>query len=99
MKKITYYTYEEAKAIIEADKRLTAGIEKLRPEYEDENSRMDYGLDFCDFFEDWDADEEPTPICIYWETVSDEHCISVNTLEQALVIVRDIEEARGRILP
>jgi hypothetical protein len=102
MKKIKYYTVEEASAIIEADEKLKAGLEKLRPEYEDEENRMDYGLEYCDFFSNWDSDEDYIPICIGWgrnEDVADDFAIEVETLEQAIVIVRDIEEAQGNIEP
>jgi hypothetical protein len=99
MKKIKYYTVEEAKAIIEVDEKLKAGLEKLRPEYEDEEHQMDYGLEYCDFFSDWDSDEDYIPICIGWENAEDEYCIYVETLEQAIVIVRDIEKAQGNIEP
>lgn len=99
MKKIKYYTLDEAKAIIAADEKLKAGLEKLRPEYEDEENRMDYGLDCCDFFADWDSDEDYIPVCICWENGEDEYCIAIETLEQAILIVRDIEEAQGDIEP
>jgi hypothetical protein len=97
MKNIKHYAVEEAKVIIAADEKLKAGLEKLRPEYEDEENRMDYGLDYCDFFADWDSDEDYVPICICWENDEDEYCISVETLEQAIVIVSDIEKACGNI--
>lgn len=97
MKNLKHYTYEEAVAKIEADEKLKAVFEKLRPEYEDTENRMDYGLKHCDFWEDWDTDtdSEFAPICISWQ--NDKYFITVDTLEQAVCIVKDIEEAKGNI--
>lgn len=102
MKKIKYYTLEEAQAIIATDETLKVGLEKLRPEYEDENRYLDYGLEHANFATN--IDDEDNTICIFWFKEDDvalenEYSILVDTLEQAIVIVRDIEEAHGNIEP
>ena len=97
MNKIKYYSFEEAKAIIESNEKLKSGLAKLYPEYEDEDSYLDYGLEYVSF--QTDIDDEENKISIF--THEDEPVIDiiVDTLEQAIVIVRDIEEACGKIKP
>lgn len=102
MKKITYYTFEEANAIITDDEKLKADLEKLRPEYEDEDSYLDYGLEYVNFATN--IDDEENKISIFWYTEDDvnfehEYFVVTDTLEQAIVIIRDVEEAHGNIEP
>lgn len=101
MKKIKYYTVEEAKAIIEADEKLRAGLERLRAEYEDEDSWLDYGLEYVSFQTNIDDEEEKVYIFTHDDTDDTGSSIDivVDTLEQAILIVRDIEEAQGNIEP
>ena len=101
MKKIKYYTLDEAIAIINADEKLKAGFERLRSEYVEEDSYMDYGLEYVNFCTNIDDEENKVYIYSHIEDEDEEPAIEivVDTLEQAIVIVRDIEESRGNIEP
>ena len=99
MRKINYYTQEQAKEIINSNPELKEFYEKVRVDYELDTVRVDCGLEYCGFWENWDSDDDISPICISWENDCDAYGICVNTLEQAVAIVNDIEKAQGKVRP
>jgi hypothetical protein len=99
MKHIKYYTEEEAKAIVAADENLSIWAERLRKE--DEDNGLDYGIDCLDFCTNID-DESENRVWIDWFEVSDterfnEQSIVGLSIEQAILIARDIVKAKGKI--
>lgn len=102
MKKIKYYTTEEAKAIVDADKTLKAWAEKLHKEAEEEY--LDYGNDYFDLCTSADDETENRVwLAIYRDQgIQLEHFDSCDedfqyitrlSIEQAILIGRDILNA------
>ena len=92
---IKQYTPEEAKAIIEADPDLKAEYERLLPAYED--SMIDEGDTYCNFHNAFDL--EDNQIVLQWMAEDDDfivHQVVVDSLEQAIVMVADINKAHGK---
>lgn len=102
MKKIKYYTAEEAKAIVEADDTLKTWAEKLRKE--DEEEYLDYGNDYFDLCTSIDDEAENRAwIAVYKDQGiqlehfdncdEDFYYITRLSIEQAILIGRDILNA------
>ena len=88
------YTKEEARAIIEANDALLAEYESLLPDYED--GRIDHGFEYGNFF---NSTEDESKIVIQWvisDTDSTE--LIVDSLEAAIVAIRDIEASEGALV-
>lgn len=88
------YTKDEARAIIEANDALLAEYESLLPDYED--GRIDHGFEYGNFF---NSTEDESKIVIQWvisDTDSTE--LIVDSLEAAIVAIRDIEASEGALV-
>jgi hypothetical protein len=84
---IKVHTLEEAKAIIVADEQLTAEYEELKSEYE--NGDLDYGFEYGNFFS---LIEDPSKVVIQYFDANDVAVeLIVDSIEQAIVAIRDIE--------
>lgn len=89
MKLIMQPTYEEAKAIIAADEDLKARVEELRADYE--SGQLDHGFECGNFF---NLVEDESKVVIQWFDLDDHDFeLIAESLEQAVVVIRDIEEA------
>lgn len=105
MNKIKRYTKEEALKIINADEELKKELEEYKSlDPED----LDYGFAHGNFFYlyDDDTDTLTDKVVIQWlpESYDDllnidfqAHEVIADSLEEAVVILRDIEEAHGNI--
>lgn len=87
MKTIKHYTKEEAKVIIATDKELATEYEELKSYYE--NGELDHGFEYGNFF---NLVEDPTKVVIQYcyEDEDEAHELIVDSLEQAIVTIRDI---------
>jgi hypothetical protein len=93
MKTIKHYSYEEAKAIVNADFELSIDCDAFIADYE--SGDLDCGFEYGNFF---NLIEDPSKVVIQWlDSTDTARELIVDSLEQALVIIRDIEEANGDI--
>lgn len=110
MNKVKRYTKEEALKIINADKDLKADYKEFKPFVGTEE--LDVGFEYGNFFSLYDSKADvidPEKIVIQWldsgyaddgdEFDFDKHAHEViaDNIEEALVILRDIEEADGNL--
>ncbi len=90
---VKLYTKQEAEKIIQADEKLLAEYNELLPDYEE--GMLDNSFKYGNFF---NLIEDESKVVIQWlksETESAE--IIVDSLETALVAIRDIEAAQGNV--
>lgn len=94
MKTLTRYTQEEAQAIIAADEQMQKELEDLKPFYEE--GELDHGFDYGNFFNCDDL--ESNQVCIQWcGDGPDFHEHIVDSLEELVVALNEIERAQGNI--
>lgn len=95
MKTLNRYTQAEAQAIISANEQLQKELEELRPYYEDE--ALDHGFTHGNFF---NCDSiESTQVCIQWcgDDIDNYYEVVVDSLEELVVVLNEIEAANGNI--
>ena len=96
LKKLKFYTPEEALTIIQQDEGLLEEYTVIQPLYGSELLACDFECGSIAAVED-----EPTRIKIQW--FMSDHCTCIGTsaasLEEALVWVKEISDASGDILP
>jgi hypothetical protein len=106
MKTIKHYSYEEAVAKIENDQELKALYNKLKPEFEEHGPNFDYATEYVDCVVGEDYDEETDVetltivVCAFGNDPDfDDYKaeVEVPTIEQAVCIIKDIEDAKGDI--
>jgi hypothetical protein len=99
MRKIKYYSVDEAAAIVAADETLKFWAEKLRSE--DEENYLDYGNDYFDLCSNTDDESDNRVWLDIYKHLNlqlehfdeaDDCCYSIVglSIEQALLIGRDI---------
>ncbi len=92
MKTLTRYTQAEAQAII-------SNNEQMQKEFDDLNEyfgALDHGFDYGNFFNCDDL--ESNQVCIQWCGDTEEfHEVIVESLEELVVTLNEIESARGNI--
>ena len=105
--KVKRYTKEEALEIINNDEELKAELEEYKPLVGTED--LDYGFEHGNFFSFWDREADkldPEKICIQWLDSDSEdednleahsHEVIADSIEEAIVILRDIEAANGNL--
>ena len=109
MNKVKRYTKEEALKIINADKDLKADYKEFKPLVGTE--ALDVGFEYGNFFSLYDSKADiidPEKIVIQWldsgfneddylDFDAHAHEVIADNIEEALVILRDIEEADGNL--
>ena len=100
MKVLKTYAQAEALEIIQTDETLQNEYEELKPYYE--KAALDHGFKCGNFFSC--EDFEDTQVVIQWcDDADDENFQSfetvVDSLEQLVVTLRDIENEKGNIKP
>ena len=95
MKTVNRYTQTEAQAIISANEQLQKELEELRPYYEDE--ALDHGFECGNFFNCPEIEDHQ--VCVQWcgDDIDDCHELIVDSLEELVVVLNEIEAANGNI--
>lgn len=112
MKSLKQYTYEEAVTKISSDSELKILYNKLKLMFDYEGPNFDYGTDYvdCVVCEDYDEDTDVETLTLVVSAVNQEWnadtddienaytvSVEVPTIEQAVCIIKDIEDAKGNI--
>lgn len=91
---IRRYTNQEARDIVARDRALRKEFDLLRPDYADAD--LDYGFEYGNFFNC--PELRPNQVVIQWCDGNDgTHEYIAESLEIAVVVLRDIEIARGNL--
>ena len=94
MKRLNTYTQVEAQAIISNNEQMQKELEELKPFYDD--AELDHGFDYGNFFNC--SDLKSTQVCIQWCGDTEEfHEVIVDSLEELIVTLNEIEAACGNI--
>lgn len=93
MKTINQYTKEEAKAIIAADRELTKEYKELKSYYDDGNLDHSFATDSVsiNFFNLIEDESKVVLQYCYEDEDYEAHELIADSLEQAIVAIRDIE--------
>lgn len=104
MKTLRKYSKKEARSIIRKDKELQFEFEDLKDCLKDDED-FDYSFSYGNIFSDYDSDTDTTKIIIEWCGDEDDdnfdyegHQIIADSIEEATIILHDIEEAEGNII-
>lgn len=91
---IKRYTNQEARAIVERDRALRKELDLLRPDYA--SAELDYGFEYGNFFNC--PELKRNQVVIQWcDGNEGTHEYIADSLEIAVVVLRDIEVARGNL--
>ena len=95
MKILTRYTQAEAQAIISNNEQMQRELEDLKDYYED--VALDHGFECGNFFSCPDLEDHQ--ICIQWcgDDIDKFHEVIVDSLEELVVTLNEIEAASGNI--
>ena len=95
MKTVIRYTKEEAQAIIAANEQMQRELEDLKPYYEE--AALDHGFECGNFFSCPEIEDHQ--ICIQWcgDDIDVYHELVVDSLEELVVTINEIEAASGNI--
>ena len=93
MKTLTRYTQEEAQAIIAANEQMQREFADLHEYF----GALDHGFDYGNFFNCEDLKENQ--VCIQWcgDNIGEFHEVVVDSLEELVVALNEIEAACGNI--
>jgi hypothetical protein len=112
METIKRYSKEEAQAIIAQDATLQADLKDMQKDVKKYKDGLDHGFEYGNYFSLYDPETnkvDKSKVVIQW--CSDDECAADDTTfdyaahelvatsyEEAVVILRDIENANGKIV-
>ena len=95
MKTLTRYTQKEAREIIAANEQMQRELEDLKDYYEE--AALDHGFECGNFFSCPEIEDHQ--VCIQWcdDDIDVYHELVVDSLEELVVVLNEIERAHGNI--